>query len=208
MLEKFAGRIVRTGPVGSGHTMKLLNNFVSLGYAALYSEALTLGAKAGLTPQVFDSVIRGGRMDCPFYQTFFTWVLERDPNAHRFSIANALKDLTYLSGYANASGTANPLGAAVRNSFALAAGAGRAGRLRAHAVGRGRGHERRQARGEMSERNPRLVFFTDHDYMHRVEIFGRLIQRPAATAFADVYLQNLDTKRRSSIALPNCNVAI
>jgi 3-hydroxyisobutyrate dehydrogenase-like beta-hydroxyacid dehydrogenase len=127
VLEKFAGRIVRTGPVGSGHTMKLLNNFVSLGYAALYSEALTLGAKAGLTPQVFDSVIRGGRMDCPFYQTFFTWVLERDPNAHRFSIANALKDLTYLSGYANASGTANPLGAAVRNSFAFAAGAGRSG---------------------------------------------------------------------------------
>lgn len=126
VLETFAGRIVRTGPVGSGHTMKLLNNFVSLGYAALYSEALTLGAKAGLTPQVFDSVIRDGRMDCPFYRTFFTWVLERDPNAHRFSIANALKDLTYLSASANASGTANPLGAAVRNSFALAAGAGRA----------------------------------------------------------------------------------
>ena len=126
VLEKFAGRILRTGPVGSGHAMKLLNNFVSLGYAALYSEALAIGAKAGLTPQVFDSVIRGGRMDCGFYQTFFTWVLERDPNAHRFSISNALKDLTYLSGYANASGMANPLGAAVRNSFAFAAGAGRA----------------------------------------------------------------------------------
>ena len=35
--------------------MKLLNNFVSLGYAAIYSEALALGAKAGLTPQVFDA---------------------------------------------------------------------------------------------------------------------------------------------------------
>jgi 3-hydroxyisobutyrate dehydrogenase-like beta-hydroxyacid dehydrogenase len=127
VLEKFAGRVLRTGPVGSGHTMKLLNNFVSLGYAALYSEALTLGAKAGLTPQVFDSVIRGGRMDCGFYQTFFTWVLERDPNAHKFTIANALKDLTYLSAYANASGTVNPLGAAVRNSFAVAAGTGHAG---------------------------------------------------------------------------------
>jgi 3-hydroxyisobutyrate dehydrogenase-like beta-hydroxyacid dehydrogenase len=34
VLEKFAGRILRTGPVGSGHTMKLLNNFVSLGSAA------------------------------------------------------------------------------------------------------------------------------------------------------------------------------
>lgn len=125
VLKTFAGRIVRTGTVGTGHTMKLLNNFVSLGYAALYSEALTLGAKAGLTPAVFDSVIRNGRMDCAFYQTFFKYVLERDRNAHRFSLANGLKDLTYLSAFANASGTANPLGAAVRNSFALAVGSGR-----------------------------------------------------------------------------------
>jgi 3-hydroxyisobutyrate dehydrogenase-like beta-hydroxyacid dehydrogenase len=126
ILDAFAGRVMYTGPVGTGHTMKLLNNFVSLGYAALYSEALALGAKAGLTPQVFDSVIRGGRMDCPFYQTFFKYVLERDRNAHQFAIRNALKDLSYLAGFANASGFANPMGAAARNSFALAAGLGRA----------------------------------------------------------------------------------
>jgi 3-hydroxyisobutyrate dehydrogenase-like beta-hydroxyacid dehydrogenase len=105
--------------------MKLLNNFLSMGYAALYAEALMLGAKAGLTPAVFDSVIRGGRMDCGFYQTFFKWVLERDPNAHKFSLRNGLKDMTYVSSFANAVGAANPLGAAVRNSFALAVGTGR-----------------------------------------------------------------------------------
>ncbi len=120
VLETFAQKIVHTGPVGSGHTMKLLNNFVSLGYAALYSEALALGAKAGVTPAIFDSVIRGGRMDCPFYQTFFQWVLDRDPEAHKFALANGLKDLSYLSAFANAAGAANPLGAAVRNAFALA----------------------------------------------------------------------------------------
>jgi len=124
VIDCFASRVVHTGPTGSGHTMKLLNNFVSLGYAAIYSEALTLGAKAGLTPKVFDAVIRGGRMDCPFYQTFAQYVVGRDPNAHRFAIRNALKDLSYLSGFANASGTANPVSAAVRNSFALAVGAG------------------------------------------------------------------------------------
>jgi 3-hydroxyisobutyrate dehydrogenase-like beta-hydroxyacid dehydrogenase len=124
VLSTFAQKIVHTGPVGSGHTMKLLNNFVSLGYAAIYSEALALGAKAGLTPQVFDSVIRGGRMDCGFYQTFFKYVLERDRDAHRFALANGLKDLSYLSAFANASQTPNPIGAAVRNSFALAVGTG------------------------------------------------------------------------------------
>jgi 3-hydroxyisobutyrate dehydrogenase-like beta-hydroxyacid dehydrogenase len=125
ILDAFAGRVMHTGPVGTGHTMKLLNNFVAMGYAALYSEALALGAKAGLTPQVFDSVIRGGRMDCPFYQTFFKYVLERDRNAHQFAIRNALKDMSYLAGFASASSFANPMGAAVRNSFASAAGVGR-----------------------------------------------------------------------------------
>jgi len=124
ILEAFAGRIVTTGPVGAGHAMKLLNNFLSMGYAALYAEALMIGAKAGLSAEVFDSVIRGGRMDCPFYRTFFKYVLERDRDAHRFTIANAHKDVTYLAGFAETLGVANPLGAAVRNSFALAVGAG------------------------------------------------------------------------------------
>ncbi len=125
IIDAFAGRVVPTGPVGTGHTMKLLNNFVSLGYAALYSEALMLGAKAGLTPQVFDNVIRGGRMHCPFYDTFFTYVLERDRDAHKFTLNNALKDLTYLAGFAQAAEVANPVGAAVRNSFAQAVAGGR-----------------------------------------------------------------------------------
>jgi 3-hydroxyisobutyrate dehydrogenase-like beta-hydroxyacid dehydrogenase len=125
ILETFAGRIVRTGPVGSAHTVKLLNNFVALGYATLYAEALMLGAKAGLTPEVFDAVIRNGRMDCSFYQTYFKYVLERDRNAHRFTLRNAFKDLTYLSAFANASGAVNPVGAAVRNTYAIAIAQGR-----------------------------------------------------------------------------------
>jgi 3-hydroxyisobutyrate dehydrogenase-like beta-hydroxyacid dehydrogenase len=125
VLETFAGRIVRTGPVGSAHTVKLLNNFVALGYATLYAEALALGAKAGLTPQVFDAVIRNGRMDCSFYQTYFKYVLEGDRNAHRFSLKNAFKDLTYLTAFANAVGAVIPVGAAVRNTYATAVAAGR-----------------------------------------------------------------------------------
>ena len=124
ILKTFAGRIVETGPVGTGHTMKLLNNFLSMGYAALYSEALAVGAKAGLSPKVFDAVISNGRMDCLFYQTFRKYVIERDRNAHRFTLANASKDMTYLAGFALALGVANPVGAAVRNSFAQAVATG------------------------------------------------------------------------------------
>lgn len=124
VVEAFAGRVIHTGPVGTGHTMKLLNNFLSMGYAALYSEALVLGQKAGLTPRVFDSVIRGGRMDCPFYQTFSEYVVNRNEFAHLFTLSNALKDMTYLASFAQAVQLVNPVGAAVRNSFAGAVAAG------------------------------------------------------------------------------------
>ena len=120
VISTFAGRIIHTGPTGSGHTMKLLVNFVSMGYSAIYSEALTVGAKSGLTPQVVDSVLRGSRMDCLFYQAFFDFVLNRNENAQRFAMANALKDMSYLASTAQAAGIANPIGAAVRNSFASA----------------------------------------------------------------------------------------
>jgi 3-hydroxyisobutyrate dehydrogenase-like beta-hydroxyacid dehydrogenase len=120
VIETWAGRAVHVGPVGHGHTMKLINNFVSLGYAAIYSEALAIAQKAGLSPRTVDSVIRNGRMDCGFYQTFMRYVLERDREAHKFSLHNGFKDLRYLEALADAVGVANPVGNAVKNSFALA----------------------------------------------------------------------------------------
>lgn len=128
LVETFAGRIVRTGSIGTGHTVKLLNNFLAMGYGALYAEALALGAKSGVSAQTFDQIIRGGRMDCGFYQTFFRYVLERDENAHRFAIRNAFKDMTYLASLANAKGVVNPMGSAVRNSYGLAVGTGQGDR--------------------------------------------------------------------------------
>ncbi|MCA0028794.1 MULTISPECIES: NAD(P)-dependent oxidoreductase [unclassified Mesorhizobium] len=118
VIETWAGRIVHIGDTGDGHRMKLLNNFVSLGYAAIYSEALALAEKVGISPQRFDSVIRNGRMDCGFYETFMRWTLEGDRDAHKFTIANAFKDLTYLESMAGSAGIANPLGNATKNAFA------------------------------------------------------------------------------------------
>jgi 3-hydroxyisobutyrate dehydrogenase-like beta-hydroxyacid dehydrogenase len=124
VIETWAGKIVHIGGPGDGHRMKLLNNFLSLGYAAIYAEALALSRKVGIPPQRFDSVISGGRMDSGFYQTFRRWTLEGDPDAHKFTIANAYKDLRYLASMANAAGVAGPVGDAVKNVFALAHGAG------------------------------------------------------------------------------------
>jgi hypothetical protein len=120
VLETWAGKIVHIGGIGDGHRMKLLNNFVSLGYAAIYAEALALASKVGISPERFDSVIRGGRMDNGFYQTFMGYTIEGNREAHKFTLANAFKDLRYLESMADAARLSNPIGNAVKNSFALA----------------------------------------------------------------------------------------
>ena len=128
LIACWAATIAHVGPVGAGHKMKLINNFLSLGYAALYSEALALGQKVGISPETFHSVIGQGRMRCGFYDTFMTYVIKRDENAHQFTIANAYKDLRYLAGMADSARLVNPMGSAVKNQFAAMAAAGQAER--------------------------------------------------------------------------------
>jgi hypothetical protein len=123
----WAAKIVHIGGVGDGHRMKLLNNFLSLGYAAIYSEALTMAAKVGIPVERFDSVIRGGRMDCGFYQTFMAYTLEGNREAHRFTISNAYKDLKYVESMANNAGVATMLSTAAKNAFAMAMANGGSG---------------------------------------------------------------------------------
>lgn len=129
VLRCWAGNVVHLGPVGLGHKMKLINNFVAMGYAALFSEALAIARKAGLTVEQFHSVIGSGRMRSPFYDTFMQWTLAHDENAHRFTISNAHKDMRYLAAMANEAGAVNPLQADVKNMFAAMEAAGEGARF-------------------------------------------------------------------------------
>ena len=124
VIAAWAKTAVHMGPCGAGHKMKLLNNFLSLAYAALYSEALALSEKVGITTKQFDSVIRGSRMDCGFYQTFMGYAVEGNREAHKFTLSTALKYLRDLEAMADDVNLSNPIGNAAKNSFAMAMAAG------------------------------------------------------------------------------------
>ena len=109
--------------------MKLINNFVAMGYAALYSEAMAIARKAGLSIEQFHAVIGSGRMRSPFYDTFMQWSLNHDENAHRFTISNAHKDMRYLASMAGELGAVNPIQADVKNLFAAMEAAGQGERF-------------------------------------------------------------------------------
>jgi len=124
VIAKWASKAIRVGVPGDGHKFKLLMNFLSMGYGALYAELLAVAHKNGISPEGVDAVMRGSRFDCGMYQTFFDWVLKRE-QTHKFSIANSHKDMKYLAAMAQNAGIANPMGAAVKNYYALAEAAGR-----------------------------------------------------------------------------------
>jgi 3-hydroxyisobutyrate dehydrogenase-like beta-hydroxyacid dehydrogenase len=128
VIDCWAGVVVHLGPVGLGHKMKLINNFVSLGYAALYAEALAVARKAGLTFEQVHSVLGAGRMRCGFYDTFMDYAVNGNENAHRFTVSNAHKDMRYLANMATALGCVTPVQSTVRNAFAAMEAAGQAQR--------------------------------------------------------------------------------
>ena len=120
IIETWASNIIHVGAAGNGHKMKLINNFIALGYGALYSEALITAQKAGLTIDDFHAVIGSGRMRNGFYDTFMKYVHGGDKNAHQFTLKNALKDMSYLTSLTNSIGINNQIQSSIRNSYAIA----------------------------------------------------------------------------------------
>jgi 2-hydroxy-3-oxopropionate reductase len=60
MLSKMGSSVVLCGEIGAGNTTKLANQIVVALNIAAMSEALVLGAKAGVDPEVIYKAIRGG----------------------------------------------------------------------------------------------------------------------------------------------------
>ena len=77
--------------------MKLINNLVALGYAAIWSECYAMVRKIGAEPAVFREVLSNSGMNCGNFQNFSKYAVDGDPNAHRFTLANGFKDLAYYN---------------------------------------------------------------------------------------------------------------
>ena len=127
VIGAWATTINHIGEVGSGHRMKLLMNFIGLSYGALFSEVVVLGKKIGISPAKLREVIAPSRMGSGFFDTFMAYVVDRDRNAHKFSIENAAKDLRYLNRMALEAGVINIIGGSALHYYAHAEATGHAG---------------------------------------------------------------------------------
>jgi 3-hydroxyisobutyrate dehydrogenase-like beta-hydroxyacid dehydrogenase len=97
LLKCFAENIAHAGPVGAGHQMKLLHNFVALGFAAVLAEAAAAARRAGVPAPLFVDVLGKGGGGGVILERLKGFMLTDDSSAFTFTISNALKDLTYYT---------------------------------------------------------------------------------------------------------------
>ncbi|MGI9465048.1 MAG: NAD(P)-dependent oxidoreductase, partial [Aestuariivirgaceae bacterium] len=98
LLSTWANVIIETGgPVGSAHAIKLINNLIGIGYAAVWSEAYAMVEAAGLDTRVLHEIVSNSGLNCGNFQSYSKYILEGDPNAHKFALVNCLKDITYYN---------------------------------------------------------------------------------------------------------------
>ena len=95
ILACFAENITHVGPVGTGHGMKLLHNYVSLGMVTLLAEAAACAQRSGVQAGAFVDVLAQGGGGGTALDRLKPYLLARDTGGLRFSIANACKDLGY-----------------------------------------------------------------------------------------------------------------
>lgn len=97
LFKSFAENITYAGDIGAGHAMKLLHNYVSLGYAAVLAEASAAAIKADVDPAIFQSVLAKGGGGGVVLDRLSPFILEKDANGLPFTLSNSAKDLSYYT---------------------------------------------------------------------------------------------------------------
>jgi 3-hydroxyisobutyrate dehydrogenase-like beta-hydroxyacid dehydrogenase len=124
VLATFAENILHVGPLGSAHKMKLINNFMSQGIAALVGEALTTATKAGVDlGKLFELVSKGGANSSVF-QRMMPWVLGTGASGMEFQLKNSCKDMRYYTRLAEQVGATAFIGEAIHQSYVMAVAQG------------------------------------------------------------------------------------
>ena len=114
-------RIFRTGPLGSGHAMKALNNFCAAAAYAALAEALVLGREFGLEPSTMVEIVNNSTGRSFLSDVVFPEEVVTGRYGTGFALGLLAKDVTIAAGIAEGSGVDAPLCRLVQQRWAEAA---------------------------------------------------------------------------------------
>ena len=119
VLQCYADTIVEVGPLGAGHTLKLINNFISIGNCAVIAEAAATAAKMGVDMRKFYEVISAGGANSKMFQMVMPWVLEGDDSHLKGPLRIAGKDMRFYTRLAEQAPAAAFIAQAVNQTLHL-----------------------------------------------------------------------------------------
>jgi len=132
VLASFASTIRHMGPPGSGHTAKLISNYLVTGMVALVADAFTAAHAAQIDWRNLYEAMLNGSGNSGVLRKMVEPALNGDFDGYRFSLANAAKDIGYYMGLAEDLTCETPLAKAVNSVFAEAVATGHGGRNVSH----------------------------------------------------------------------------
>jgi 3-hydroxyisobutyrate dehydrogenase len=121
LLDAMGERVFATGPLGSGHAMKALNNLVSAAGLLAAAEALLVGRRFGLDPTVMLDVFNASTARNNSTENKFEQFVFSRRFSSGFSLALMVKDLTTALDLADATATPAPFAARCRALWSTAA---------------------------------------------------------------------------------------
>lgn len=124
ILDCVAENIFHVGGTGAGHRTKLINNFIAMGSASLIADAISVARATGVDLKALYDLISAGGVDSPMFQSMALSALDGDTSRLKFSIANARKDIWYLTNMVNEAGAVSLFAPAVMQALTKAVVAG------------------------------------------------------------------------------------
>lgn len=116
----YADTVIRTGELGSGTTMKLINNFITIGTGALIAEAVATAQKLGVDLDILMQVLSAGGANSVMLQWMKPWVLEGDDSHLQGPFRIAAKDIKLYARLADSAPAMGILASAVVQIYQLA----------------------------------------------------------------------------------------
>ena len=117
VLQTYSENITHFGSPGAGHSAKLINNFISMGYAALISEGMAMCSLAGVDSGKLYEVMSTGGADSGVLRKMVPGMLKGDLTGHQFTLGNALKDVSYFCKMAETEGFSSYLSNALLTTY-------------------------------------------------------------------------------------------
>ena len=97
VLDDLGENVFHLGDLGTGHTIKLLNNFYAMVSANAMSEAFAACDIAGVERQALYDVLSAGPNGSGMMDFVRAYAVDGDPNQLAFAVKNAKKDVGYYA---------------------------------------------------------------------------------------------------------------